>query len=398
MPILIRALVYKNGTRAATLTRDGSQVSFSYLEQYLASGGKQVATSLPLSPEPLVLPNGATPAFFAGLLPEGRRLAAIAKRLGSSLDDDLSLLVEIGQDLIGDVQVLPEGVSPDSDPEQFLLDLDDPELDFQKLNEQMLGSRASGIPGVQDKVSSKMINLPAKQKNQDFILKLNPVEAPYAVENENYFLLLAKSAGIESSKAKLIHDPKGIAALLITRFDRELDSGRKLKLAAEDGTQVMNKYPLEKYEIDFVDLANALIAKTSAKKLAASRLFAQLVFSYLIGNGDAHAKNFSILQQSTGEWFISPAYDLLNTRFYDDQQMALPLLGTKTGWDRALLLEAAKKIGLPEKVAANTLDLQLAKLARLPEEITSGALPFRRDQNFETARFLKKRFSKLGGK
>lgn len=392
---MIRALVYKNGRQAATLTRDGNQVTFRYLEPYLAGGGRPVATSLPLTPEPLTLPNGATPAFFSGLLPEGRRLAAIASRVKSSLDDDLLLLLELGQDLIGDVQVLPEGVSPDSDPEQLILDLDDPDLDFQKLRNQVLGSRASGIPGFQDKVSSKMINLPAKQRDQDFILKLNPAEAPFAVENENYFLALAKTVGLESAKARLIHDPKGNSALLITRFDRVLESGKKSKLGAEDGTQVMNKYPLEKYEIDFVDLAGALIAKTSAKALAASKLFAQLSYSYLIGNGDAHAKNFSILQQPTGEWFISPAYDLLNTRYYNDREMALPLLGTKTNWDRALFLELARKIGLPEKVAVNTLDNQLTKLAGLPGELLDRALPFRKDQNAETSSFLKKRFSKL---
>jgi serine/threonine-protein kinase HipA len=390
--------VYKNGVLAAKLERQASSVSFSYYGSYLESSGGAVATTLPLSLEPIVLANGATPAFFAGLLPEGRRLGAIAERAKLSLDDDLSLLLAIGADLIGDVQVVPEGVDPLVQRELLLLPRDTGTVSFDELRDQYFGSVASGIPGVQDKVSSQMLNAPAKTAGIDYIVKFNPEDVPFAVENENFFLNLAKSVGLKTATSALLTDSEGKHALRLQRFDRVGNTANKQRLAMEDGCQVLGRYPLDKYRIDFVEMVNKMTGLSASSVTTSYQLYKQLVFNWLIGNGDAHAKNFSIRRNLVGEWQATPAYDLLCTAFYDDKAMALPLEGQDSAWSRGLLLQVAKKLGLPKASAIRTIERQLAALADLPDQILGGALPFARHQNVEVSSILRKRWKQLAAK
>jgi serine/threonine-protein kinase HipA len=388
--------VYKKGVLAATLTRARTEVRFEYLENYRSVGKEPIATSLPLTTPALVLANGATPAFFSGLLPEGRRLGAIAERAKLSVDDDLALLLEIGADLIGDVQVLAQGVSPDVLAEVLLLPRDTGLVSFSELREQYFGSRASGIPGVQDKVSSQMLNAPAKTAGQDYILKFNPKDVAFAVENEFYFLSLANQCGIKTAKFDLLTDKEGAHALRLSRFDRVNTRPNKTRLAVEDGAQVLGRYPLDKYRIDFVEMASAMINHCAAKPAAGLMFFRQLLFSWLIGNGDAHAKNFSIVQMAPEDWRASPAYDLLCTAFYeDDRTMALGIEGQDRDWTRKLLLKTASSLGVPTSLANKEIDKQLTSLAMLPDQVLNGALPFRRDQNIKASSLLKKRAKAL---
>jgi serine/threonine-protein kinase HipA len=388
-------MVYKKGKLAATLRRTSSGVLFEYDTEYAQSGLPQIATTLSVSAEPITLVNGATPAFFAGLLPEGPRLTAIRDRIKTSLNDELSLLLDIGADLIGDVQILPEGVSPDLPGESLALPVVGTQFSFQEIREQYFGSRASGIPGVQDKVLSKMSNAPVRLANIDYILKLNPKDVSFVVENEHFFLGRANACGIKTSGFEMMTDSLGDHALRLRRFDRIAKGTSKIKLAAEDGCQVLNQYPAEKYNLGFVEVAAKLISLCPAKQVAGLNLFRQLVFNWLIGNGDAHAKNFSVLEAETGEWFISPAYDLLCTRYYEDRAMALGIDDNQTEWSRALLLETAEKLLVPERAAQKVIDQQLAVLIDLPQQITSGVLPFARHENYEVAKFLKKRAARL---
>lgn len=384
-------LVYKKGVLAARLSKQGNTIRFEYESAYVAAGGPAVASSLPVTAQALTLNGSATPAFFAGLLPEGRRLNAISGRLKTSNSDELGLLLEIGADLIGDVQVLPPGADPTLDRESLGLPHNMTGISFGEIREKFAGARSTGIPGVQDKVSSKMLNARARLANVDYILKLNPTDVPFAVENEAYFLQLAKKCGLRASNNKILTDSAGDHALLLERFDRVAAATGKTRLAAEDGCQVANLYPADKYNIEFLEMANGLLGLCPAKQVAGYELFQQLVFNWLIGNGDAHAKNFSVLESKTGEWQISPAYDLLCTRFYDDRTMALALHGKDVAWSRAQLIAAAGELHVSEKAAEKVLAKQLAALKDLPDQILSGALPFRRDQNIEVADFLKRR-------
>lgn len=389
------AVVYKKGVSAATLSSSGGVVTFRYQSEYLTSSGPAVATSLPKVPEELSLPAGATPAFFSGLLPEGQRLRAMRERLKTSLSDDLGLLMDIGADLIGDVQVLPPGADPGAGRETLLLPRDTSDYSFAEIRSEVFGSRASGLPGVQDKVSSKMLNAPVRFAGYDYLLKLNPVDVPMAVENEHYYLILARRCGIAVGDSELLTDREGQHALRLRRFDRRVVEGEVVRLAQEDAAQVMDVYPAAKYEVDLIDMAQKLIELCPAKKPAALVLYRLFIFNWLIGNGDAHAKNFSILESASGSWIIAPGYDLLCTRFYDDRTMALPLKGERTGWTRRLLVASGEELGIPSRLAVKELDRLLVNLADMPEEILSGALPFPLHLRKDVASFLKKRAKAL---
>lgn len=386
--------VFKNSIPAAVLSGDGGQISFRYLDSYVTEGLEPISWSLPLSLESKVYQGGATPAFFAGLLPEGRRLNAIARRLKTSTDNELALLAELASDAIGDVQ-LAKGENLPAEREVLLLPKDTTKLAFADIQANYFDSPAAGLPGFQDKVSSKMLNAPAKQQGLEYIIKFNPPEAPFAVENEYFFLALAKSAGLSVSSFRLLTDSKGEHALLLQRFDRQRRDGKTHRLAMEDACQVLDVYPARKYELSFEKVAVALIEKCSATKAAALELFRQIVFYWLIGNGDAHAKNFSILKNLEGEWRISPAYDILCTLYYQDAEMALSVSNKTTLWDRATLLSLGDQLGVPRALAQQVIEHLLAKTEQLTNQLDNGALPFRPDQSYKVTRALKTRRKRL---
>ncbi|NQW72007.1 MAG: HipA N-terminal domain-containing protein, partial [Actinobacteria bacterium] len=84
------AHVFKDTQLAGVLRRLPGGVEFGYLPEYLSAGGEQVATTLPLTDVPVLTPAGAVPPYFAGLLPEGRRLSSLRRAVKTSADDDLS--------------------------------------------------------------------------------------------------------------------------------------------------------------------------------------------------------------------------------------------------------------------------------------------------------------------
>jgi len=93
-----------------------------------------------------------------------------------------------------------------------------------------------------------------------------------------------------------------------------------------------------------------------APALAGRELIRQLAFAYLIGNGDAHAKNFSVLQGPDGEWRVSPVYDVPSSYPYGDTTMALSI-GGRTGQDfgAADFITLGRHIAVPERAVRRVL-------------------------------------------
>lgn len=391
-----QAVVYKGGVAAATLAQSDGQTNLAYLPEYLNNYRQPIATTLPLTEQNISLSRGAVPAFFAGLLPEGLRLNALARRIKASVDNELALLLEVGADPVGDVQILLPDADPRTKAEALELTVDASDLDFGAIREEYAGTRSSGLAGFQDKVSSRMLNAPARARGRDYILKLNPLDTPFVVENEAYFLGLARACGLKTSTHQVLTDAKGAHGLLLERWDRPVVDGTKQRLAAEDACQVLDLYPADKYSPSFEAVSQALLGLCPAKGPAALNLFQQLVFAWLTGNGDVHAKNISILQTTAGEWRISPVYDLVCTLFYEDRTMALSVDGADSGWSRGTLLVAAAALELPSLVANQVIDRQLKALAGLPSAILDGALPFPRHLNTKVAGLLKRRAELVG--
>ncbi len=356
--------VYKNGTLAATLTSEGPDTRFIYVPGYQ---GPPVALSLPLG-HSVIRPGRTLPPFFTNLLPEGRRLSSLLRAVKTSGDDELTLLLTVGADTVGDVVVVPAGQRPVGPAP--LVAPDGP-LDFGALLTRY-GIDPVAIPGAQDKLSAGMITLPGRTTaGAPAFIKLNPPDYPHAVENEAYFLRLARGMRLPVSEATLVVDDSGTPGLLVRRFDRT-----PAPLPAEDACQVMGRYPADKYLLPAEEVAVALAGVCAARQVALRAVYLQVLFAWLTGNGDLHAKNLSVLQDPSGEWRISPIYDVLTTLPYGDRTTALSVGGRHEGLIRQHLLGFADDIGLPPGVATRGLDLALRVTERLDEDLAQGALPF----------------------
>ncbi len=234
-----------------------------------------------------------------------------------------------------------------------------------------------GLPGVQDKVSARMINLPAKAAGANVLLKLNPPEFKHLVLNEAFFLNAARLAGIRTVGARVVHDAVGEPGLVVTRFDRtaatspDPASGAQ---AVEDGCQVLARYPSAKYAVTTEEVLGKLASLCEAPVPAAAEFLAQVTFAYLTGNGDAHAKNFSIIQDHTGRWQPAPAYDLPSSQPYGDSTLALSVGSRRDGnISGAHFVTLAEQLGVRARAAraiigrvADSADAWIGGLDALP--------------------------------
>jgi serine/threonine-protein kinase HipA len=369
-----RADVYKRGRLAAHLTRVGDDVEFAYTTEWVAAAGAPVATTLPVTDEPVVTRGGAVPAFFAGQLPEGRRLGALRRSLKTSADDELTLVLAVGGDVVGDVQVVPTDVDP-QDVSPLLQVADFADVRFADLLAELeIRVDRVGLPGVQDKVSAAMLNLPVARAGERYVLKLDPPEYPGLVEDEAFFLDAARRTGLEAASAQMVTDADGRPGLLVRRFDRTIVDGELVPLALEDGCQVLDRHPAAKYRLSTEVVLGALSALCGAPRVAARTFLAQLAFAYVTGNGDAHAKNFSVLQGLDGEWRPSPAYDVPSSQPYGDSTLAMSLGGRRDATlPRGAFVSLAAALGVPERSARKALleiadraDLWVPRLDQLP--------------------------------
>ncbi|WP_307857143.1 type II toxin-antitoxin system HipA family toxin [Pseudarthrobacter albicanus] len=367
--------VYKAGVLAARLERHGGGTRFSYLPAYLAAARPAVASSLPLTAEPVFSAAGAAPPYFTGLLPEGRRLNALRRSVKTSVDDELSLLIAAGANPVGDVQIVGHGEKLDPDEHAVRLDPKTP-VDFDALLGDSGLIDPVALAGVQDKLSAGMISMPVARAGRRFILKLNAPEFPHVVENEFVMFRYAAKLRIPLSRVQLIRDVAGRPGLLVERFDRIPVAGGAPdaveRLAVEDGAQVLGLYPADKYNVGYGQVCRALSAYCAAPLPALRNLAVQAAFAWLSGNGDLHAKNVSMVQQPSGEWSIAPVYDIPSTVVYGDKTLALTLDGKRTGISRKHFLAWANGLGLTERAAAQVLELGLKASGPLLADLEAG--------------------------
>jgi len=281
------------------------------------------------------------------------------------------LLLKIGWDTIGDVTILPHGESfaghEVSVPPNHLAD-----VNFWELFHQGITVRTdAGIPGAQEKISSSTIAFGVRtQSIPSAILKLNPTQFPLLVQNENFFLRMAKACGIEVNHATLVRDRDENWGLLVNRFDRVKVGKSIKKLHQEDACQLLDLPPAKKYSVSIRSIAEAIVDTCNAPQVEIERLVRIYAFSYLIGNCDLHAKNVSVLWQDAVR--LSPAYDLLSTLPYPiDKQMALDLDGRNDSFRPVHFVGFVRRYGLTEKAILFPLKRMIAKaqpwISRIPE-------------------------------
>lgn len=358
--------VYVGDTLAAEIHKSGGHTYFRYREDYLRSGGRAVATTLPLTDKPVITPAGALPAFFTGLLPEGRRLSALRRNSKTSADDELGLLLAVGADTVGNVSVVPAGVTPR--PASTLY-TEGSHISFETLLSDRGISDPVALAGAQEKASARTIAIPA---GSDAILKLTPPEYPHLVENEAACLMISRevhSSSYPIVSAKIIADSAGRSGLLVQRFDRGTNGSERY--AVEDAAQLLGIYPADKYSVSYEEVTAAVMRVVVSPALALRSLALQLAMAWLTGNGDLHAKNISVLD--SGEGFeVSPVYDIPSTLPYGDHNLALPVGGQKSGLSRKRFVAYCRDFGMPTKVSDTLADQALKATLGAAEQIAEA--------------------------
>jgi serine/threonine-protein kinase HipA len=395
LPAIPRADVYKSGQLAAHLTRTAAGVVFAYDPAWIASGGGSIASTLPVTTTPVVTPGQGVPAFFANLLPEGRRLTVMQQGIKTVPNDSLSVLMGIGSDLIGDVQVVAAGTRPDKVQARVTLD-ELADIDFTQLvSPAAILSDRVGIPGVQDKVSASMRSLPVNYHSDSYILKLSSPEFAHVVPNEAFFMRAAALSDIPTADIQVLHDSQGHAGLLVHRFDRLPTSAGMQAFAVEDGCQVMGLPPSQKGQVSIEDLLERLVSLCTDQRDAAATLLRQASFAYLSANGDAHAKNWSVMTDAAGVVRPTPAYDLATTQPYNDNTLALPIAGRRDGNAAAhgSFIQLGVRLGLSPAEARDNIRAVCASADRWMPHL--GELPFSKGQVHKLGRVIGNRMRML---
>jgi serine/threonine-protein kinase HipA len=232
------------------------------------------------------------------------------------------------------------------------------------------------ISGVQEKFSliqlKNKIRLTKEGEQGTHILKPIPSVSKNADQmpaNEHLTMQIAHQVfGIETAANALIFFGNSDPAYITKRFD-VLPGG--LKLAQEDFASLAGKSPQTngtdyKYLGSYWDLFELMRENLPSYKVESLKLFKLLIFNYLFSNGDAHLKNFSIIETPQGDFKLSPAYDLLNSRIHiDDKDFALDegLIPARMGQSNVAkqFQSLAGHAGIQEKQMNSILALMVSK-------------------------------------
>jgi serine/threonine-protein kinase HipA len=317
--------VYWGQRLAGRLWRDEkSSLRFQYDPSWLSTPGVgPISLRLPLQKEPFD-PDHARP-FFANLLPEADVRARIARGLGISESNDFKLLEELGGDCAGALSLLPEGVPPETTGDYQPISSEELDRMIEGIPQRPLltpqeGSRLS-LAGAQEKIpvylKDGQIYLPRGSNASSHILKPEIKRLQNTVENEAFCMMLAAASNLPVPKTSIREGRQH--AYLIERYDRRLANGKLTRIHQEDFCQALGVDYGRKYEAEGgpgLKACFALLDKHSSEPILDKRnLLKAVVFNYLIGNCDAHAKNFSLLLDD-GSVRLAPFYDLISTKVY----------------------------------------------------------------------------------
>ena len=370
--------VWLLGTPVGTLTQVDGRLQFTYLPAATVT----ISQSLPRRDEPF--DDRASRPFFAGLLPEGGKRRQIAKTLQVSAQNDFALLDSLGGECAGAVTLLEVGQPPQNgngsdsvkwlSEEQLRQVLDEMPLRPMRAGDQ--GLRLS-LAGAQDKLpvvlgAGGRIGLPLDGSPSTHILKPLIPSVEGSVFNEAFCMALAVALKLDVAPTRIHHvqasgaDDPVRPYLLVTRYDRlQQADGATQRLHQEDFCQALGVFTEHKYQNEGgPGLAQAFALLRSATRPSAPhilKLLDYVIFNALIGNHDAHGKNFSLLYTEQGAG-LAPLYDVLCTAVYPalTEKMAMKM-GSKYKFSEVFprhWVAFAKEAGLtPALVKKRILDI-----------------------------------------
>lgn len=359
-----RALkVLWDSDRVGTLRLDehGDMV-FSYERTWLEDPTKlAISASLPKQADPFG--RRASRPFFAGLLPDEHQRAGAARVLGVSKGNDFALLDALGGDVAGALVLWPEGDDAPAPSKTDPRMLDDAEL-TSLLDElprrPMLAGETKlrlSLAGAQPKLPVVLVKnqvaLPALGQPTTHILKPALQDYPGTTENEAFCLRLAVAVRLSAAPV----EPRRVGErtfVLVERYDRaKTDNATFRRIHQEDFCQALGIAPECKYASEggpgfkaSFDLVRRVCVRPAVDVL---RLLDAAIFNVIIGNADAHGKNFSLLYRPTGPT-LTPLYDLMATIIYPEISAKLAMKFAKMSaienLDRRVWSKFASDIGV----------------------------------------------------
>lgn len=386
-----RLTVWWDARIAGSLYLDSyGETQFAYDPAWLADAhAPALSFSLPKQAEPFN--RRACQPFFGGILPEEGQRTAIARALGVSADNEFQLLEQLGGEVAGALTLLPEGEEPALPSAAAPRVLDDASL-IQLLDHLPMRPMLAGedglrlsLAGAQSKLPVLLIDgqvaLPAPGQPTSHILKPPITRFPATTENEYFCMSLARVIGLDAAPVEM-RTVGDRSFLLITRYDRTIGpSGELTRLHQEDFAQALGVPSHRKYASEggpnFPDCFALLRRAATRPPRDILRLLDAAIFNLIIGNADAHAKNFSLLHKD-GAIVLAPLYDLLSTVLYPELSSKLAMkIGGKhllkelesRHWDK---FAADCGLSVPF-VRTRTRQLCEAVIAVLDSEFTSPA-------------------------
>ncbi|WP_183093107.1 type II toxin-antitoxin system HipA family toxin [Nocardioides stalactiti] len=300
-------------------------------------GARVLSLAIPVQHRPVSDHRDRRPvsAFLEGLLPEGSLRQHVASALGVPSIDKMAILRQVGGECAGAVQFLPTSAVPDGGTVRRLSDVQVTQLvgDLPTYHLHAGDLPQASLAGIQEKVLLTRLadgawGLPEGGAASTHLVKPEPqlaVAVPHLVEAEDWALRVAERAGLSAAESELTTFGDRLA-IVVTRYDRSPDGRRTHQ---EDFCQALGLEPEAKYEgmAEFERHGSRLsrLVRLAADRTASpaqfrADLLRAVAFNVVIGNGDAHSKNYSLLIAGSGEVTLAPLYDTapvmyLNPRF-----------------------------------------------------------------------------------
>jgi serine/threonine-protein kinase HipA len=329
--------VWLYGQKIALIYRNRNQLRLQYTNDALSHydlGTPLLSLSLPLRSERYThLP---VKTFLDGLLPEGDARGTVSRGLGLGSDDTYGLIRGLGRDCAGAIVVLlDDEAAPPAATTSTARPLSESELAslVANLREAPLGAGGRvriSLAGIQEKLLlTRMPNgswgQPIDGTPSTHILKPEIARFPNTVENELFCMRTAKYLGLPVAEVDTMI-VGGRKMIIVERFDRVVhEEGSVSRLHQEDLCQATETSPDQKYEESGGPSLKqiATILQQVASPESVETLLEAVVLNVLIGNGDAHAKNFSLIHEQGGRIRLAPLYDLMSTLIYQDDRLAM---------------------------------------------------------------------------
>jgi serine/threonine-protein kinase HipA len=329
--------VWLYGIRVAVVDQERNRFRLAYTEDALAGfplGTPLLSLSLPLTTERYT--HGVVRPFLEGLLPEGEARRAAAQDFDLSANDTYGLIRALGRECAGAVVIQPAAEPAPQQPTTRTAEpVSDDEIAHLVAN---LRSAPLGVDervrlslaGVQEKlVLTRMPGgswgRPVDGTPSTHILKPELADFPKTVENEAFCMRVARHLGLPVANVETT-TIDGRRLLVVERFDRNVHpDGSVERVHQEDFCQATGRLPTMKYEDEGGPSLRQIaeILQSAAAADSVEVLLRSVTLNVVVGNGDAHGKNFSLLYERSGGLTLSPLYDVLSTLHYGLDKLAM---------------------------------------------------------------------------